>query len=146
MTVTSGGHLSGSFVVPSHGNCRQSSGDYEPVLAGHYRIVYQCTACTIGGFEVTVSAPPASATCDDVGFAPNSDNMAAEIVAYGLSCEEAEAVVRQVGGPLGPVNGAERGEADGFTCIRTSQYEGRGLPSATYECTRGSQRITFTRT
>jgi hypothetical protein len=115
------------------------------VLAGRYRIVYQCTACTIGEFTVTRSAPPATAPCDNVGFTPNSDNVAADIVAYGLSCPEAEAVVRKVAGPFGPVNGAGHGEADGFTCVRTGE-EDRGLPTATYECTRGSQRITFTRT
>ena len=146
VTVSADGRLSGSFVVPSHGNCRQSTRNYEPVLAGRYRIVYQCTACTIGDFEVTVSAPPAVAECDDVVFAPNSENIAGDIVAYGLPCEEAEVVLRNVAGPFGPISGAERGEYDGFTCVRTSQSEGRGLPSATYECTRGSQRITFTRT
>lgn len=144
--ITAEGHLSGSFVVPSHGNCRQSSREYEPVLAGHYRIVYQCTACTIGEFDVTVSAPPAVGNCADVVFSPNSENAASDIVAYGLPCSEAEAVVRKVAGPFGPVNGAARGEADGFTCVRTSQFDGMGLPSAKYECTRGSQRITFTRT
>jgi len=143
--VSSAGRLTGYFVVPSRGVCRQSSEDDVPVLAGTYRIVYQCTACTIGEFTVTKSAAPATAECNDVGFAPNSDNMASDIVARGLSCEEAGAVVRKAGGPLGPLGGAARGEADGFTCIRTSQ-EDTGLPSARYECTRGGQRITFTRT
>lgn len=143
--VTADGRLAGWFVVPSHGACRQSSRGEVPVQAGRYRIVYQCTACTIGEFTVTESAPPVTARCTDVGFTPNSDNVASAIVAYGVSCQEAEAVVRTVGGPLGPVNGAPRGEANGFTCIRTSQ-EDRGLPSAEYVCTRGGQRITFTRT
>ena len=143
--VTADGRLTGSFVVPSHGACRQSSQGDVRMLAGTYRIVYQCTACTIGEFMVTKSTPPATANCDDVGFSPNSDNLASDIVAHGLSCEEAETVVRKVGGPLGPINGAARGEADGFTCVRTSQEEA-GLPSAAYECTRGGQRITFIRT
>lgn len=143
--VTADGDLSGWFVVPSHGACRQSSTGDAPVVAGHYRIVYQCTACTIGEFTVTESAPPATARCKNVGFAPNSDNLASDIVAYGVSCQEAEAVVREVGGPLGPINGAPRGEAGGFTCVRISQSDS-GLPSAEYTCTRGGQRITFTRT
>ncbi len=144
--VSTGGRLTGWFVVPSYGTCRQSATGDQPVTAGRYRIVYQCTACTIGEFEVTASAPPATARCQDVGFTPNSDDLAADIVADGLSCAEAEAVVRRVGEPLGPLNGAAQGEADGFTCRRTSQTEGRGLPVATFECTRGSQRITFERT
>jgi hypothetical protein len=146
VTVTAAGRLTGWFVVPSAGACRQSSGGDLPLAAGRYRIVYQCTACTVGDFDVTAGAPPATARCQDVGFTPNSDNMAADIVARGLPCSEAEAVVRKVGGPLGPINGAPQGEADGFTCRRASQDEGAGLPTATYECTRGSQRITFVRT
>lgn len=145
VTVTAGGHLSGSFVVPSHGACRQSSTGEGPVLAGKYRIVYQCTACTIGELTVTRSAQPNVDHCENVGFTPNTDDVVADIVAYGLSCDEALVVVRKVAKPLGPVNGAPRGEADGFVCLRTSEYEGRGLPSAAYECTRGAQRITFTR-
>ncbi|MGI8810555.1 MAG: hypothetical protein ACR2KK_22440 [Acidimicrobiales bacterium] len=145
VTVTAGGELQGSFVVPSHGACRQSSTGEGPVLAGTYRIVYQCTACTIGEFTVTTSAPPSVGYCQDVGFTPNTDDVVADIVAYGLPCAEAEAVVRKVAKPLGPLTGAPRGEADGFTCVRTSESEGRGLPSAEYECRRGGQKITFTR-
>jgi hypothetical protein len=142
--VTADGHLSGSFVVPDHGDCRQSSMS-QPIAIGSYRIVFQCTACTIGEFYVTADGTPASASCQDVAFSPASDNLASSIVAHGLACDEAEAVVRDVGGPLGPVNGAPRGEAGGFTCERTGETDA-GLPSATYECTRGSQRITFVRT
>jgi hypothetical protein len=54
VTVDATGHLAGSFVVPSHGACRQSSGGDLPVAPGRYRIAYQCTACTIG--ELTVTA------------------------------------------------------------------------------------------
>lgn len=146
VTVTAAGRLTGWFVVPSHGNCRQSSVGDLPVAAGRYRIVYQCTACIIGEFDVTGSAPPASARCQNVGFTPNSDDVAGDIMAYGLPCTEAEAVVRKVAGPFGPFSGAAQGEADGFTCRRTAQRDGPGLPSADYECTRGSQRITFSRT
>ena len=145
VTVTAGGRLTGTFVVPSRGTCRQSSTGESPVLAGRYRIVYQCTACTIGEFTVTASARPGVDNCRDIGFTPNSDDVVANIVAYGLSCDEAEVVVRNVAKPLGPVKGAARGEANGFVCLRTSQSDGRGLPSAEYECKRASQRITFTR-
>ncbi|HVF14208.1 MAG TPA: hypothetical protein VM942_06380, partial [Acidimicrobiales bacterium] len=142
--VSADGHLSGSFAVPDHGDCRQSSTSL-PIEAGTYRIVYQCTACIIGEFDVTASGVPANAECNDVAFSPNSDNLASSIRTYGPSCEEADAVVREVGGPFGPINGAARGEAGGFTCVRTGQ-EDAGLPSATHECTRGGQRITFVRT
>jgi hypothetical protein len=142
--VTADGHLAGSFVVPDHGDCRQSTVSL-PIGIGSYRIVYQCTACTIGEFYVTADGALPAVVCEDVGFSPASDNLASDITAYGPSCAEAEAVVREVGGPLGPINGAARGEAGGFTCVRTGQDD-IGLPSATYECTRGSHRITFVRT
>ncbi len=143
--VDADGHLSGWFVVPDHGNCRQSTVDGVPVAAGHYRIVYQCTACTIGEFEVTEDAAPPVGYCHKVEFSPASNNLAVDIRAYGVPCEEAEAVVREVGGPLGPINGDPQGEARGFTCVRIAEDE-TYLPSATYECTRGGERITFVRT
>lgn len=140
------GRLSGTFVVPIRGACRQSSVGALPIEAGRYRIVYQCTACTIGEFTVTESVSAAPARCKDVSFAANSDDMAADIVAYGLECPEAEALVRSVAGPFGPINGAMRGGSDGFSCVQTGQQEGPGLPTSNYECTRGGQRITFIRT
>jgi hypothetical protein len=143
--VSADGRLTGEFVVPASGACRMSSAGESPLQAGSYRIAFQCTACMIGQFEVTASENPTTAVCNDVGFSPNSDNLASTIVATGVPCPEAEAFVRKVGGPLGPINGLPRVEADGFVCERTSQDE-RGLPSATYVCTSGSKRITFVRT
>jgi hypothetical protein len=51
--VTADGHLSGEFVVPVQGDCRQSSTGQVPVTAGTYRIAYSCTACFVGTFVVT---------------------------------------------------------------------------------------------
>ncbi len=61
----------------------------KPVLAGDYRIVYQCIRARSGSFRVTVSAPPQTADCANVGFTPNSDDLASDVAAYGLSCDEA---------------------------------------------------------
>ena len=53
--VTAGGHLSGDFVVPARGECRQSSVDGMDLTPGRYQIVFQCTACTVGEFQVVAS-------------------------------------------------------------------------------------------
>ena len=97
---------------------------------------------TGGGRGPTTTAT--STRCANVGFTPNSDNVASAIVATGLTCAEAQALVRRVGPPLGP-GGPARAEADGFTCIRTGQSSA-GLESATYECTNGPRKVSFTRT
>lgn len=51
--VSPDGHLSGDFVVPSSGECRQSDVAEAPVVAGTYRLAYSCTACFVGSFVVT---------------------------------------------------------------------------------------------
>jgi len=144
VTVTADGRLSGSFTVPAEGVCRQSDIGGMALIGGRYFINFQCLVCRIG--VLTVDAPPPSSAlrCNDIPFAPASDNLASSIVATGVSCAEAEALIRKVGGPLGPVNGAPRAEADGWECIRTSENE-RGLPTATYECRNGTRTITFAR-
>lgn len=53
VTVTVGGHLSGDFVVPATGDCRMSDAGLQPVGPGRYTIAFQCTACSVGTFEVT---------------------------------------------------------------------------------------------
>jgi hypothetical protein len=94
--------------------------------------------------STTVRSTQGTVRCSSVGFTPNSDNVASEIVATGLSCTEAEALVRAVGGPLGP-GGPERASANGFTCVLTGRSS-EGLESATYECTNGARKVTFRRT
>jgi hypothetical protein len=142
--VTPDGHLTGSFVVPARGQCPQSDVADAPVTAGRYRIAFSCTACVVGEFEVTID-PSAGAPCANVGFTPDSDDVASSIVAHNMGCPEAEALVRKVGQPLGPVNGAPTAEADGFRCVRTGQDDD-ALPMAFYECTNGAKRVEFTRT
>ena len=142
--VTPEGFLSGTFIVPESGNCRQSTVTNQPLEPGRFKIVFQCSACTIGEFEVTVSEDQPK-RCSDVGFSPNSDNLASDVMAYGLSCEEAHAVIRKAGPSTGPVNGASRLTVEGFECVRTGQ-DLSALPEASYECSTGRRRITFTRT
>jgi hypothetical protein len=141
ITVSAAGRLTGEFVVPAVGACRMSAIGERPVTSGVYRIVFSCTACAIGDLEVTTTAGP----CVDVGFAPNSDNLASEIVASGMGCVEAEALVRKVGPQVRSVGGPSRVEVDAFVCIRTAETD-RGLPTSYFECTSGSATVTFIRT
>lgn len=53
VSVTAAGRLTGEFVVPATGACRQSDGADVPVTPGTYDIVFACTPCSIGRFEVT---------------------------------------------------------------------------------------------
>lgn len=141
ITVSAAGRLTGALTVPAVGNCRMSDIGERPVTSGSYRIVFTCTACAIGEIEVTTTAGP----CVNVGFAPNSDDVAAEIVANGVGCVEAEALVRKVGVQLRPVGGPSRLEADGWVCARTNESTGPGLPFSSYECINGTKKVTFRR-
>lgn len=144
--VSAAGHLVGDFTVPASGECRQSDIGEMALTGGRYKIAFQCTACFVGDLEVPAPATPVSARCDNVVFGANGENAASDIVAIGVSCAEAEALVAEVGGPLGPVNGLPQAEADGWTCVRTGESD-RYLPSATYECGRdGDAFISFVRT
>jgi hypothetical protein len=100
------------------------------------------TATTVPA-TTTTAAP----TCANVGFSSNSDDRASDIRAAGLSCTDAEALVRKVGPQVSGDGGPSRVEADGFVCIRTSARAGdHGPPSAVFECTSGAKKVTFVRT
>jgi len=97
----------------------------------------------------TATTAPATGpfTCADQAFTPNSDDIAADIVATGLSCAEAEALVRRIGPLVGAVGGPAEITVAGYECLRTSEDDGaQGLPSSDYRCTSGATSITFTRT
>lgn len=141
VTVSPAGRLSGELTVPDTGACRMSDIVDRPVTSGTYRIVFMCTPCVVGALEVTTTAGP----CFDVGFAPNSDNVAGQIVATGMDCAEAEGLVSKAGVHAVAVSGPARLEVDGFVCVKTAQYDGRGLPSADYACTSGPKKVTFNR-
>ena len=96
----------------------------------------------------TPAAPaPGRSPCADQNFTPNSEDIAAAIVAEGLSCADAEAFVRKVGPLVGATGGPADIEVAGFACVRTRQDDGlHGIPSADYECTSGDRKVTFHRT
>lgn len=141
--VTPDGRLHGDFVVPGRGGCRQSEVGEVALSPGTYAIVYQCTPCVVGTFEVTGSTASASAECQTVGFTPQTEDAASSIVATGLSCDQAEAFLRRLG-PSVSATGPARIEHEGFECVLT-RHEPEPLPQGFYECTSGSKRITFVR-
>jgi hypothetical protein len=141
VTVSAAGRLTGEFTVPGAGACRMSDVFDRPVTSGAYRIVFVCTPCVVGEVEVTTTA----GLCLDVGYTPNADDVAGQIMATGVDCAEAEALVRKVGTQAVAVGGPARLEVDGFVCVKTAQNDGRGLPSADYSCTSGAKKVTFHR-
>jgi hypothetical protein len=140
ITVSASGRLTGTFTVPAMGGCRMSDLPPRPVPGGTYAVVFSCTVCVIGRFEVV--GPGA---CADVAFAPNSDNLATAVIATGVSCADAEALVRKVGAQVRSVGGPSRVEVDGYVCLRTGENTAPGLPASDFECTSGSRKITFRR-
>ncbi len=53
VSVSADGHLVGQFTVPSHGDCRMANPSHRLALdPGRYNIVFSCTACFIGDFDV----------------------------------------------------------------------------------------------
>ncbi|MEA2973661.1 MAG: hypothetical protein QOG82_2119 [Actinomycetota bacterium] len=147
LQVTAGGHLAGSFVVPATGTCRFSAGNELNTGPLRYDIAYQCTACVIGSFTVILEGEsmeePTGEPCPTVAF--GVQNVASDIYADGLPCDEAAAFLRANAAPWGPMSGPAHVEADGFTCDRTGRSDIH-LPRANYKCTRDSEVIFFIRT
>lgn len=86
--------------------------------------------------------PAKPANCGDVGFTPQTDDGAFNIVATGVSCSGARRVAamtrnRRYTDPLSY-------EADGFSCTGTRVPSGE-LPGVAWRCTRDGDTITFTR-
>lgn len=105
------------------------------------------TTATTLSFSTTVA--PASATalrCANVTFSSNSEDVARDITSTGLSCTEAEALVRKIGAQVSSLDGPSRVETDGFACVRASVRSGdHGPPLATFDCTNGAAKVVFAR-
>lgn len=111
----------------------------------------QATAPPTTVRPTTSSTAPATTTtvpsCGNVSFSSDPVDRASDVKATGLSCAEAEALVRNVGPQVKGDGGPARVEADGFVCLRTSARAGdHGPPSAIFECTSGAKKVTFVRT
>jgi hypothetical protein len=96
---------------------------------------------------LTSTTVPGTSQCADQAFTPNTEDVAADVVATGLPCAEVEVFLRKVGPLVGATGGPAQITVDGFDCVRTRQDDGTyGLPSADYECTSGAREVTFRRT
>ena len=100
---------------------------------------------TAGGAPTT---PPTgtlgAVACGSVGFTPDSDDVAGEINATGLTCEEAREFVLAAG-PRTSAVGPREVTVNGYRCVMTHS-EDDPLPAALYECENGERRVTFVRT
>lgn len=88
------------------------------------------------------SAPPTK--CRPIGFTPNSDDVAADITATGLDCDEASALVRRAREQHDPVAGRRFFRLPPFTCRAARQDT--ALESTAYRCDDGSRRVTWSKT
>ena len=77
---------------------------------------------------------PTGTRCESVNFG-GGENVAGEVYADGVSCDEAGSFLVAHAGPLGPVSAAAHIKAEGFSCDRTGQSDVH-LPRANSKCTR----------
>ena len=85
----------------------------------------------------------AALECQNVGFTPNSEDVASSITATGLTCSEAEAFVR-IAGRQTSSGGPAQLDVEGYRCVRVRAVQDP-LPRAFYECTSGAKKVTFVR-
>ncbi len=88
------------------------------------------------------SAAPAK--CPQIGFTPNSDDVAGDITASGIDCTEASALVRRAREQHDPVNGRRFFRLEPFTCRAVPQHT--ALESTAYRCDDGARRVTWDKT
>ena len=88
----------------------------------------------------TVDPPaPKTVTCADIAFTPNSDDLASDIAATGVTCAVADPLVRSNYGNSGegtwPVNG--------WTCTAKKVQPDAGMGIRGFTCTKGSAMVTW---
>jgi hypothetical protein len=91
----------------------------------------------------TTTTPAATRECGQVGFTPDSEDVAGDITATGVPCDEARALV-EVAGRRTSSGGPPSLEVDGWRCVVTHATDDP-LPRSDYRCTRGRATVTFGR-
>jgi hypothetical protein len=99
---------------------------------------------TTSGASTTTTSTPTSVGCGDIVFSPSSDEMATGIVATGVTCTEATALVRTVRDQHNFVSGPRSFTAAGWAC--TVVTEDVSIPVGHYSCARGDAEVTWDRT
>jgi len=94
----------------------------------------------------TAAAPTtaAPAACADIGFAPQTDNIATHIVATGADCSEAQALVREVTAEHNFNTGPREFASGTFLCSVVT--EEAALPVGHYACIDGPKKVTWDKT
>lgn len=87
----------------------------------------------------------APAKCPQIGFTPDSDDVAADITASAIDCAGASDLVRRVKQEHDPVTGPRLFRADPFTC-RAVRNERVPLERTEYRCGDGARRVTWNKT
>ena len=101
------------------------------------------SATTISSTASTTTAPPVTLKCQSIGFTPNTEDGAFDVMATGLSCADAEAFVR-IAGARTSSGGPQSLSVEGYRCV-LARSEQEPLPQAFYDCTSGSRKVTFVR-
>jgi hypothetical protein len=101
---------------------------------------------SVAGSLRTHPKPPASssspAKCPQIGFTPNSDDVAADVTATGMHCNEASGVVRRAREQHDPVTGARFFGLPPFTC-RAARQDTAALETTAYRCDDAARRVTW---
>jgi hypothetical protein len=105
------------------------------------------TSGTTPTTSTTSTQPPAARpiACGDIAFSPNSDDMATNIVATGVSCAEATDLVRTVRGQHNFVDGPRAFTAAGWACT-VSTDTASPVPVGHYRCSRGDSSVSWDKT
>lgn len=76
--------------------------------------------------------------CSSVPFAPNSDDVAANVRARGVSCTYARTFIRRS-------NGHPPRRLRGFTCAQRRLETDAGMPYTSFRCVKGARQISWHR-
>lgn len=102
-----------------------------------FAIVLVIALAAAGAGACGEDEPARAVTCEDVPFTPNSDDLAAEIRARGISCEDARAFIRDV-------DGAPGGGAQGYECT-SERVDADTLVHTRWRCEKGEVLVTWSR-
>ena len=112
------------------------------------------TATTAAAVATTASSPAATAapattapSCGDLVLSSNPEDTATNITSVGVSCADAQALVRKVAVQSGTESTPPSFSTDGgFTCSRLNKRAGdHGPPTAVWECASGASKVDFVR-
>jgi len=125
--------------------CGEADGDADRNAADVTRSTSEPTATSASEPTATTALADIhrAATCESVPFTSNSEDIASDVKAFGISCDEAEAFVRKAGARTSSGGPADL-DVDGYRCVRTRTEEDP-LPRSFYECSSGSKRVSFVR-